>query len=232
MFQISLLSPHMFFKICSSLWMIAFLNNNWSCWVILLVDWLTFNIFNMQYKTRVQDILVGLGLGRSQSDLFGDCSCTSIIIHHLLKELPSGIICSSAMDILHLIECNDDFSFNQVPLTIVPHSSCIILLIWLHFHIFLYCAHSSCFDIKKKKMQSLNYKLLGLRLCESISQVNEAIAVVNNVIQVFIFISSGLFCSQNLESNQKEKLFASCPIVRAFDLNRIYCYNWIFVTDT
>lgn len=92
-----------------------------------------FNIFNMQYKTRVQDILVGLGLGRSQSDLFGDCSCTSIIIHHLLKELPSSIICSSAMDILHLIECNDDFSFNQVSLTIIPHSSCIILFIWLHF---------------------------------------------------------------------------------------------------
>lgn len=101
-------------------------------------------IFKDLSETRVQDILLGLGLGRDQSDLFGECSCTSIIIHHLLKELPSGIICSSAMDILHLIECNDDCSFNQ----------------------------------------SLNYKLLGLRLCENISQVNKAIALVNKVIQV------------------------------------------------
>ncbi|XP_019193778.1 PREDICTED: UPF0505 protein isoform X1 [Ipomoea nil] len=93
---------------------------------------------------QVGDILVGLGLGRSQSKLFGNSSCSSIILHHLLKELPVGIICLNALDILHLIECSNDYSFDQ----------------------------------------SLNYKLLGLRLCENTSQVSEVDIVIKKVIQV------------------------------------------------
>ncbi|KAI5674779.1 hypothetical protein M9H77_15143 [Catharanthus roseus] len=99
---------------------------------------------DLNEQTQVRDILVGLGLGKDQSDLFGERPCPSVIIHHLLKELPIGVICSSAMNILHLIGCSADCSFDQF----------------------------------------LNYKLLGLRLCESVSQVSEAIAVVNKVIQV------------------------------------------------
>ncbi|KAL3503536.1 hypothetical protein ACH5RR_037985 [Cinchona calisaya] len=93
---------------------------------------------------QVSDILMGLGLGKDRSHLFGDRPCISIILHHLLKELPTGVICSNAVDILHLIECNFDFSYDQF----------------------------------------LNYKLLGHRLCESVSQVNEANALVDKVIQV------------------------------------------------
>nr|GLL22561.1 UPF0505 protein isoform X2 [Ipomoea trifida] len=93
---------------------------------------------------QVGDILVGLGLGRSQSKLFGNSSCSSIILHHLLKELPVGIICLNALDILHLIEYSNDYSFDQ----------------------------------------SLNYKLLGLRLCENTSQVSEVDIVIKKVIQV------------------------------------------------
>nr|XP_027061539.1 UPF0505 protein-like isoform X2 [Coffea arabica] len=101
-------------------------------------------IFKDLNQVQVRDVIVGLGLGKDKSHLFGDCSCISVILHHLLKELPTGLICANAMSILHLIECNIDFSYDQY----------------------------------------LNYKLLGLRLCENISRVNEAIALVDKVIQV------------------------------------------------
>lgn len=57
---------------------------------------------------------MGLGLGRNQSELFGNASCISLVLHHLLKELPIEIIFSNALDILHLIECSYDYSFDQV----------------------------------------------------------------------------------------------------------------------
>ncbi|XP_027061539.2 uncharacterized protein [Coffea arabica] len=101
-------------------------------------------IFKDLNQVQVRDVIVGLGLGKDKSHLFGDCSCISVILHHLLKELPTGLICANAMSILHLIECNIDFSYDQY----------------------------------------LNYKLLGLRLCENISRVNEAMALVDKVIQV------------------------------------------------
>ncbi|KAK6774166.1 hypothetical protein RDI58_029405 [Solanum bulbocastanum] len=93
---------------------------------------------------QIGDILMGLGLARNQLELFGNSSCISLVLHHLLRELPIRIVCSNALDILHLIECSKDYSFDQC----------------------------------------LNYKLLGLRLCENISHVNEVNLVMKKVIQV------------------------------------------------
>ncbi|CAI9088367.1 OLC1v1022675C1 [Oldenlandia corymbosa var. corymbosa] len=105
-----------------------------------------------KHQMRVHEVLVGLGLGKDQSHLFGDCSCVSIILHHLLKELPVSLISSNAMDILHMIKCNDDCSYEQY----------------------------------------LNYKLVGLRLCESISQVSDVIALVEKIMEV-------ISCYDNLD---------------------------------
>nr|XP_033515798.1 VPS35 endosomal protein sorting factor-like isoform X2 [Nicotiana tomentosiformis] len=101
-------------------------------------------LFRESCELQVGEILMGLGLGRNQSELFGNASCISLVLHHLLKELPIEIIFSNALDILHLIECSYDYSFDQC----------------------------------------LNFKLLGLRLCENISQVNEVNLVMKKVIQV------------------------------------------------
>ncbi|KAM3320471.1 VPS35 endosomal protein-sorting factor-like isoform X2 [Capsicum chacoense] len=101
-------------------------------------------LFRESRELQVGDILMGLGLGRNRSELFGNSSCVSLVLHYLLRELPIGIICSNALDILHLIECSNDYSFDQC----------------------------------------LNYKLLGLRLCENISHVNEVNLVMKKVIQV------------------------------------------------
>ncbi|XP_059277296.1 uncharacterized protein LOC132031375 [Lycium ferocissimum] len=101
-------------------------------------------LFKESCELQIGDILMGLGLGRNQSELFGNSSCVSLVLHHLLRELPIGIVCSNALDILHLIECSNDYSFDQC----------------------------------------LNYKLLGLRLCENISHVNEVNLVMKKVIQV------------------------------------------------
>ncbi|XP_021287820.1 UPF0505 protein isoform X3 [Herrania umbratica] len=101
-------------------------------------------IFNDASLRRVGQVLVELGLGRSQEELFGGSPCVSIVLHHLLKELPTDVVSSHTMDILHLIKCSNDYSYDQC----------------------------------------LNYRLLGLRLCEQISQIGTVDAVVNEVMQV------------------------------------------------
>ena len=69
--------------------------------------------FKSLSKGRVDKILMDLGLGRNEEE-FGNFPCVSVILHHLLKELPSEVISSRAVKILHLIECSCDYSFNQV----------------------------------------------------------------------------------------------------------------------
>ncbi|XP_039026976.1 VPS35 endosomal protein sorting factor-like isoform X3 [Hibiscus syriacus] len=93
---------------------------------------------------RVGKVLVELGIWRSQEELFGGLPCISIVLHHLLKELPTDIVCFHAVDILHLIKCSNDNSYDQY----------------------------------------LNYRLVGLRLCEQISQITTVDAIVNEVIHV------------------------------------------------
>ncbi|EOY12279.1 Uncharacterized protein TCM_030833 isoform 2 [Theobroma cacao] len=101
-------------------------------------------IFNDASLRQVGQVLVELGLGRSQEELFGGSPCVSIVLHHLLKELPTDVVSSHAVDILHLIKCSNDYSYDQC----------------------------------------LNYRLLGLRLCEQISEIGTVDAVVNEVMQV------------------------------------------------
>nr|KJB13730.1 hypothetical protein B456_002G091400 [Gossypium raimondii] len=101
-------------------------------------------ILNDASQRRAGKVLVELGLGRSQEELFGGSLCVSIVLHHLLKELPIDIVSFHAVDILHLIKCSNDNSYDQC----------------------------------------LNYRLVGLRLSEQISQIGSVEAVVNEVIQV------------------------------------------------
>ncbi|KAH9651966.1 VPS35 endosomal protein sorting factor-like [Citrus sinensis] len=54
-----------------------------------------------------------LGLGRNQVELFGSNPCVSVVLHHLLKELPTEIVGSYAVEILHLIEYSNDKSYDQ-----------------------------------------------------------------------------------------------------------------------
>lgn len=66
-------------------------------------------------------------LGRNQSELFGKLQCVSIVLHHLLKELPTEVVCSNGVDILDLIECSNDCSFDQV----ISHYPCVIIFVCL-----------------------------------------------------------------------------------------------------
>ncbi|KAK4343998.1 hypothetical protein RND71_037092 [Anisodus tanguticus] len=135
---------------------------------------LTCNVYVKQLQ--IGDILMGLGLGRNQSELFGNSSCVSLVLHHLLRELPIGIVCSNALDILHLIECSNDYSFDQC----------------------------------------LNYKLLGLRLCENISHVKEVNLVMKKVIQEVTGSSHG------------NNLLQKCKVV-----SRLNCLDeYLNVVDT
>ncbi|KAK7847415.1 upf0505 protein c16orf62 like protein, partial [Quercus suber] len=61
----------------------------------------------------IGNVLVEFGLGMNQVELFGSFSCLSIVLHHLLKELPAEVVTSSAVEILHTIECSNDYSFDQ-----------------------------------------------------------------------------------------------------------------------
>ncbi|KAI8010950.1 VPS35 endosomal protein sorting factor-like [Camellia lanceoleosa] len=63
-------------------------------------------IIKESYQTRAGEVLMDLGLGRKQP-------CVSIILHHLLKELSSELVGSNALEILQLIECSKDYSFDQ-----------------------------------------------------------------------------------------------------------------------
>lgn len=59
-------------------------------------------------------MIVRLELGKSPLELNGKAPLISIILHYLLKELPIEVVCSNALEILHLVDCSSDFSFDQV----------------------------------------------------------------------------------------------------------------------
>ncbi|KAJ8442954.1 hypothetical protein Cgig2_019527 [Carnegiea gigantea] len=62
---------------------------------------------------QASDVLLELGLGRNPAALLGKYSYVSVILHHLLKELPPEIVASNAVKILDLIEGTADASFDQ-----------------------------------------------------------------------------------------------------------------------
>ncbi|KAL2476340.1 hypothetical protein Adt_37076 [Abeliophyllum distichum] len=77
------------------------------------IEYIIICLFKDLNQMEIRNMLVALGMGRNQSDSFENCSCISIILHHILKELHLGFLCSNAFEMLHLIECTDDFSFDQ-----------------------------------------------------------------------------------------------------------------------
>ncbi|GKB06392.1 VPS35 endosomal protein sorting factor-like protein isoform X1 [Tanacetum coccineum] len=93
---------------------------------------------------QVGDMMVKLGFGKNPLELTGNVPWISIILYYLLREIPTEIVCSSALEFLHLVDCSSDCSFDQC----------------------------------------LNYKMLGLKLCEGISQMNTVDAVIDEVIQI------------------------------------------------
>ncbi|KAI4306118.1 hypothetical protein L6164_029425 [Bauhinia variegata] len=69
-------------------------------------------IFKGLPEMQVSDVLVELGLRKNQQ-IVGSVPCVSVVLHHLLKELPIEVVSSNALEILHLIECSNDNSFDQ-----------------------------------------------------------------------------------------------------------------------
>ncbi|XP_021755710.1 UPF0505 protein-like isoform X1 [Chenopodium quinoa] len=59
------------------------------------------------------NILFELGITRNLSELFGEHSCVSLNLHHLLKELPPEAVRSNTLHILDLIACGIGSSFDQ-----------------------------------------------------------------------------------------------------------------------
>ncbi|XP_071725786.1 uncharacterized protein [Rutidosis leptorrhynchoides] len=93
---------------------------------------------------QVADMIVKLDLGKDSLELNGKVPWISVILHYILKELPIEVVCANGVEILRLVGCSRDYSFDQC----------------------------------------LNYKMLGLKLCEGISQVNAVDAVIDEVMQV------------------------------------------------
>ncbi|KAJ8754974.1 hypothetical protein K2173_015486 [Erythroxylum novogranatense] len=70
-------------------------------------------IFEGSSERLVDAVLMELGFGRNQVDVFQTVPCVSIVLHHLLKELPVEVVSSNAMYVLDLIKSSIDSSFDQ-----------------------------------------------------------------------------------------------------------------------
>ncbi|KZV57468.1 hypothetical protein F511_34914 [Dorcoceras hygrometricum] len=108
------------------------------------IEYLIRYLFKDLKQVGVGNMLVALGITINPAMSFENCTCISIFLHHILKELPIGFTFINAVEILHLISYTNDSSFDQC----------------------------------------LNFKLLGFRLCERISEVNKVHLVVEKIIQV------------------------------------------------
>ncbi|KAI8557561.1 hypothetical protein RHMOL_Rhmol04G0020200 [Rhododendron molle] len=77
------------------------------------IEYIVKCIVKDSYETRAANILVELGIGMKQTEFVGKLPCISIILHHFLKELPSELVSSNAVEIFQLIESSKDYSFDQ-----------------------------------------------------------------------------------------------------------------------
>ncbi|KAG5551052.1 hypothetical protein RHGRI_009470 [Rhododendron griersonianum] len=77
------------------------------------IEYIVKCIVKDSYQTRAANILVELGIGMKQTEFVGKLPCISIILHHFLKELPSELVSSNAVEIFQLIESSKDYSFDQ-----------------------------------------------------------------------------------------------------------------------
>ncbi|XP_028800318.1 VPS35 endosomal protein sorting factor-like [Neltuma alba] len=69
-------------------------------------------IFKGMSQMQINDVLPELGLRKNQQSS-SNVTYVSVVLHHLLKELPIEVIFSNTIEILHLIECSEDKSYDQ-----------------------------------------------------------------------------------------------------------------------
>ncbi|CAM8972452.1 unnamed protein product [Rhodiola kirilowii] len=105
------------------------------------IEYLVKRIFEGIHQGTLANVLVELGLGRSTTEFFTSTPYVPIVLYHVLRELPVEVVSSNAVDILHLIDCSNDYTFDLC----------------------------------------LNYRLLGLRLCEKMPHVSILTALLNKV---------------------------------------------------
>ncbi|WCJ32961.1 VPS35 endosomal protein-sorting factor-like [Euphorbia peplus] len=70
-------------------------------------------MFEDASQREVDLLLLELGLRTNQVGLPSSSPCVSIVLHNLLKELPTEVVSSKALDIMHLIKCSNDYSLDQ-----------------------------------------------------------------------------------------------------------------------
>ncbi|XP_020591949.1 UPF0505 protein C16orf62 homolog [Phalaenopsis equestris] len=98
----------------------------------------------MEGRQKPNDILKEFGFGSGALDPTWKVPWTSVIIHHLVRQLPSKIISAYVFEILEIFELIKDISLNQ----------------------------------------HLNYRVLGLKLCESPPHICYVESILNRVMQV------------------------------------------------
>ena len=93
---------------------------------------------NIFLQMEISKMLLALGLSSNLSILSKNHSCISVVLHHILKELPVEYICSNAVELLQLIEITDDRSFDQVHAFTFTYSGVPALVMpWCYFKVIL-----------------------------------------------------------------------------------------------
>uniref|UniRef100_A0A7N0TVY7 Uncharacterized protein n=1 Tax=Kalanchoe fedtschenkoi TaxID=63787 RepID=A0A7N0TVY7_KALFE len=105
------------------------------------IEYLVKCIFKDIYQGNIGNALMELGLGRSTTELFVNTPHVSVVLYHVLGELPVEVVSANAVDILRLIDCSNDYTFDQC----------------------------------------LNYRLLGLRLCEKVPPISTLTLLLDKV---------------------------------------------------
>ncbi|KAJ4975936.1 hypothetical protein NE237_001042 [Protea cynaroides] len=77
------------------------------------IGWIIKCLLKDTDQMRLGDVLVKLGLRANETNSSVESPCISIVLHHLLKELPSEVVSSNALEFMQLIECSKDYSFDQ-----------------------------------------------------------------------------------------------------------------------
>ncbi|KAF6173260.1 hypothetical protein GIB67_026955 [Kingdonia uniflora] len=77
------------------------------------IEWIMKCIFKGTPLRQMEDILLDFEFGRSTSKPSSNFPCVSIILHYLIKELPAETVCTNALELVQLIECCNDISFDQ-----------------------------------------------------------------------------------------------------------------------
>ncbi|XP_010244471.1 PREDICTED: UPF0505 protein isoform X2 [Nelumbo nucifera] len=75
------------------------------------IEWSVKCMFTYQWE--IGNLFAELGLGGNLSESSQNPPCISIVLHHIIKELPAEIVSSDALEIVQLIESSKDFSFDQ-----------------------------------------------------------------------------------------------------------------------